>query len=192
MPRYKEYDSQTVLKRASEVFHRKGFEGTSMTDLVAATGLNTASMYKEFGSKEGLFESSLELYNNTHILSMVQEMQATPNLASLKAYLNNLQTYSTSNNFLGCLIMNNLAEKNIATSAALEHVENLCGRLEELIEACLVQAQQDGDIPTYKDPKELANFIICFVHGLVLYARMDDRKANMHGIFDQIENAIVS
>ena len=58
MPRVEEFDREAVLKQAMNVFWEKGYNGTSMQDLVHATGLNRSSIYNSFGSK-------LELYQNT-------------------------------------------------------------------------------------------------------------------------------
>ncbi|MCH6258166.1 TetR/AcrR family transcriptional regulator [Puniceicoccaceae bacterium K14] len=186
MPRPREYDRQVVLDRASDVFSRKGFECTSMSDLVEATGLNTASMYKEFGSKDGLFEEVLGKYRMSHIKELIKQMEAKPCMASLTSYLENLREYARSSEFQGCLIMNNLAERNTASDRTMSCVSELCSRLEELIEGCLIQGQHDGEFSKEKDAKHTANFILCFVHGLVLYARMEERQRNMPGIFDQI------
>ena len=121
---------------------------------------------------------------------MIAEMVERPGMNSLKAYLDKLEAYALSDSFQGCLLMNNLAEKNIASGGALARVEALCDRLEELIRACLLQAKADGEIPPEKDPSQLANFILCFVHGLVLYARMDGRKKHLPLAFDNLKAAI--
>ena len=55
MTRPKEYKLQKVLEASTQVFWEKGYRGTSMNDLVQATGLNKHSMYKEFSNKDGLF-----------------------------------------------------------------------------------------------------------------------------------------
>ena len=62
MPRSKEYIKEEVLEAATTLFWTKGFEGTSMNDLVEQTGLNKHSMYSEFGDKEGLFLACMDYY----------------------------------------------------------------------------------------------------------------------------------
>ncbi len=59
MARPREFDRDQVVDRAVDVFWRKGFEATSIRDLVEATGLNRGSLYNTFGDKAGLFEAAL-------------------------------------------------------------------------------------------------------------------------------------
>ncbi|MET8007341.1 TetR/AcrR family transcriptional regulator [Nonomuraea glycinis] len=56
------FDPDTALDRALEVFWRQGYEGTSLSDLTAAMGINRPSLYSAFGNKETLFVKALERY----------------------------------------------------------------------------------------------------------------------------------
>ncbi len=62
MPRITEFDKEKVLKSAMYVFWEKGYNGTSMQDLVDATGLNRSSIYNSFGSKLALYQTTLSYY----------------------------------------------------------------------------------------------------------------------------------
>ncbi|MGN6782193.1 MAG: TetR/AcrR family transcriptional regulator [Marmoricola sp.] len=55
MARPRSFDEATVLQLAAAAFLRSGYEGTSVEDLTAATGLHRGSLYQAFGSKRGLF-----------------------------------------------------------------------------------------------------------------------------------------
>ena len=55
MARLKEFDTGAVLEKAMDVFWSKGFEATSIQDLVNAMGINRGSIYDTFGSKARLF-----------------------------------------------------------------------------------------------------------------------------------------
>ncbi|GAB3841743.1 hypothetical protein GCM10029963_13540 [Micromonospora andamanensis] len=59
------FDRQVALRRAMEVFWRRGYQGASMTELTAAMGIASPSLYAAFGSKEALFREAVELYNST-------------------------------------------------------------------------------------------------------------------------------
>lgn len=190
MPRIKEYDRQDVVAKAAGVFYGRGFEATSMSDLVAATRLNTASMYKEFGSKEGLYEAALDQYREGHIRSLLIEMDENPSLAALKGYLDQLEAYASSEGFAGCLLMNNLAEVDVVPEGAVSRVKALCRDLESVFEKCLQQAKRDGELAAEKDPEQMARLLSCFVHGVVLYGRMEESKPKLAGLFQQIWTVI--
>ena len=59
MGRQRGYDEGEVLDRAAATFLRAGYEGTSIEELVGATGLHRGSLYQAFGSKRGLFLAGL-------------------------------------------------------------------------------------------------------------------------------------
>src|SRR5688500_16928449 len=62
MPKVKQFDEVEILKKAREVFNERGYNWTSMDNLVNATGLSRSSIYDTFGDKHGLFIKSLRQY----------------------------------------------------------------------------------------------------------------------------------
>ena len=66
MGRQRGYDEGDVLDRAAAAFLRAGYEGTSIEELVTATGLHRGSLYQAFGSKRGLFVSGLRRQVSEH------------------------------------------------------------------------------------------------------------------------------
>jgi len=63
--RPRSFDRAAALRRAMEVFWAKGYEGASLSDLTAAMGINSPSLYAAFGSKEELFRQTMALYGAT-------------------------------------------------------------------------------------------------------------------------------
>ena len=62
MPRSEEFNREHAVRQAMNVFWEKGYNGTSMQDLVDATGLNRSSIYNSFVSKHELYKTTLEFY----------------------------------------------------------------------------------------------------------------------------------
>ena len=59
------FDPDAALRKALDVFWERGYEGTSMNDLVEAMGIASASIYAAFGSKAELFRRTMGLYAAT-------------------------------------------------------------------------------------------------------------------------------
>ncbi len=51
---------ERILDAAESLFASRGFEGAAMRDIAAGAGLNPASLYNHFASKQALFEAVLE------------------------------------------------------------------------------------------------------------------------------------
>ena len=66
MPRQKSYDRNDVLTRAMLAFWARGYEATSMAELVNATGINRGSLYADFSDKHSLYVSALRHYDQVH------------------------------------------------------------------------------------------------------------------------------
>ena len=65
--RPKEFSTGRVLEKCIALFWNSGFKATSFDKIHAATDVNRASYYNEFGSKEGLLAASLDLYFDRYI-----------------------------------------------------------------------------------------------------------------------------
>ncbi|MBI4389511.1 MAG: TetR/AcrR family transcriptional regulator [Nitrospinae bacterium] len=190
MARTREYDREQVLSRAVALFWRKGFDATSMSELVEATGLNTASMYKEFGNKDGLFESALEDYRKKRLVPFIKPLADEPNMKGIERFLTAAAANAEGADFTGCLMMNTLSEKGSVSSGAIQRVEKFCVKLEAVLENAVRGAQKEGSIPPKKDPVALANLIVCFIQGLVLFGRVEDNKPYIADIVETVKSAL--
>src|SRR4051812_49295745 len=86
MARPKTYTREEVLRRATDLFSRKGYEGAHLQELVEVTGLNRFSLYKEFGGKEGLSQAALETSLKT-LADLDAQLRREPlGLANLRAF----------------------------------------------------------------------------------------------------------
>ncbi len=62
MARTKSFNPEKTLQKAVNLFWEQGYHATSMQNLVDVLGINRASMYDTYGSKETLFAKALEAY----------------------------------------------------------------------------------------------------------------------------------
>lgn len=191
MGRTKEYDRTQVLKKAIAIFWRKGCEATSMSELIHATGLNSASLYKEFGNKEGLYEAALEEYRAQELEPAIGLLITEPNMKGLNLFLNALTENAMSPVFHGCLMMNTLVEQEVVSAGSSRRAEKFCTRLETVLEGAVRGAQKAGDIPAGKDPVALANYLLCIIQGIGLYGRSEDHKPHMKAVMKTVKDALV-
>ena len=190
MGRTKEYDREEVLEKAAPVFRKSGYGACSMTELVAATGLNTASMYKEFGSKEGLYEATLDAMYDKWIeadIALLKKDQGINNLKSFFSYMGRRAQQRTS--FEGCLFMNNLVASNVLGSGVLARVDKVCRVYEDLFEENVRVSIESGELNKDRDAKSVARYLLCVMQGMVLYGRiqryLDDIETVVEEAFAQ-------
>lgn len=166
-------------------FWLNGYKATSVNDIVRESGLNTASLYKEFGDKDRLFLEALEYYR-THVIGpRYQILRDNPNMFGVETFLRNVMKGAEKSEYKGCLMMNHLAQKHVIGPDAAEKIDAFCAEIESLVERALRNARSDGDIGPEKDPKLLASFVVFCVHGTVLYGRHDGNKhmfADLYGV----------
>jgi TetR/AcrR family transcriptional repressor of nem operon len=186
MGRPRTYTRDAVVEKAMGVFWRNSYKATSVSDIVRETGLNTASMYKEFGDKDGLFLEALEYYRGHVIGPRYQILVDNPNMAGVETFLRNVMTGAAKTEYKGCLMMNHLAQKQVISSDAAIQVGAFCAEIELLVKNALRNAQSDGDLDPDKDPTQLANFVVFCVHGAVLYGRHDNKKDLIPDLYDVI------
>src|ERR1043165_9157841 len=76
MARHKEFDRDEALRRAMEVFWSRGYEATSVGDLVEHMGINRQSLYDTFGDKHSLYLAALDRYREVEGRKMFELLDA--------------------------------------------------------------------------------------------------------------------
>ncbi len=129
MARKKAYLREQVIEQSFAVFIQKGYDSTSMSDLMLATGLNKKSLYNEFGNKEALFFIVLEDFLQK------QKAHCRPMLLKEPASLDNIQTFFDDliERFKesGCLMTLSLNEISCISSEAQTLIEQTLKGLEQ-------------------------------------------------------------
>ncbi len=161
MPRQKEYDREHVLQKAMQVFWRKGYEATSMQDLVEATQLNRYSMYEAFKSKEGLFLEVLDKYRDEAIAQVLAPLNEEPKgLQSIRKMFDGLLAFQAqAQDVSGCLMTCAAVDLPVLTKGAKDRVERHMQRLEEAFVGCLQAAKANGELAPEADVRALGIYL---------------------------------
>ena len=168
MSRSKKYNKEQVLAAATELFWQRGYDGTSMNDLVEHSGLNRHSMYNEFGDKERLFLSCIDYYVTEDSKEVISILTRAPiGLKKIEDFIDNRVQYAVSDNCQGCLLINTVTEKEIVSDKINNKVSAILRSQEELIHLCLKAAQEKGEISKKNDCKTLTVYLSCFFRGLM-------------------------
>jgi len=185
MNRPREYKKEDVLDAATELFWAKGFEATSISELVELTGLNKHSMYREFVDKEGLFLASLDYYNQESTKELGEILTRTPlGLSNIEAFFDNRVEYAASGECKGCLLVNSVTEDEILSDKINDKIQKMLKAHEGLFYDCLKAAQDKGEISKNKDCKVLASYLFCFSRGLMNFGRSNTNKTALRKMTD--------
>ena len=173
MARPKEYDKEQVLLAATELFWKKGYHGTSLSELVAATKLNKQSMYQEFGSKSGLFQDCLKYYQNLMGKNVRAILTKEPlSIANIKELFKKQLEYTASDDFKGCLYVNSANEKMHLDSAARDYIDLFFKRIEGLFLDCL------KDSFSKSEAKARATYCLNLFAGIMTVGKTNQAKHN--------------
>ncbi|RDI44689.1 TetR/AcrR family transcriptional regulator [Nocardia mexicana] len=185
------FDRALALRRAMEVFWEHGYEGASMSDLTAAMGINSPSLYAAFGGKEQLFREAVGLYGCTEGSYTERALREEPTArAAIEAMLrDNAVAYVDGTTPRGCMVVlagstyttRNTAIRDFLTEKRRGTVEDIRHRIDRGI--------ADGDLPVGTDAAELADFYATVLFGLSVQARDD---ADLRQLNRSIDRALAA
>jgi AcrR family transcriptional regulator len=164
------FDREKALGAAMHLFWRKGYSATSMSDLTAAMGIGSPSLYAAFGSKEALYAEALEHYGRMHEATAWSGFFAAETARdAVEAFLRDTAAglIEAAN---GCMVTLSAvgAEGHEGLGALVASARNATlTRLRERIE----QAKAAGEIDRSVDTHSLARFVQTVQNGLSLITR---------------------
>ncbi|OIJ64923.1 TetR/AcrR family transcriptional regulator [Streptomyces mangrovisoli] len=188
MARTKEFDPDAALGAALELFWRRGYEATSMTDLVEHLGIGRASLYATFGNKHDLYLKALERYDRAGHGTHVRELSRPgPALPAVRALVRRYADEATADDLRrnGCFVTNTAAELAPHDPAAARRVERSWDRLETVLHTALVRAREQGELPADRDPLTLARMLLVLLQGLRLVGKASTDPARVRDAAEQ-------
>ena len=192
MPWEKQFDVDAALAKAMQAFWARGYEATSMQDLVTCMGLNRGSLYATFGDKRSLFIQALRRYDETHRAAWLAAIRKAnrPKDAVLAAFEGAIkaaldrQAAGASD---GCFLVNTALELSPHDQEIGAIVARGFAETEDFFHAMIAEGRAAGEIPAGIEPQETARSLLGLFIGLRVLARSRPEQALLRSIARQAE-----
>jgi len=181
--RPREFDTEKALDQALLLFWRHGYEGTSLSALTDAMGINMPSLYAAFGNKESLFRKVLDRYIEkpaSYLPNALQERTARRVVERLfRGAINMVMDPRRPD---GCLLVQGaLVSGPFADSVRTELNRRRAGA-QAAIERRLERAIAEGDLPPAANARKLAAYVVTLIWGLSVQATGGANRAQLQEV----------
>ena len=174
MARPRQFNVDDALMAAMQAFWRRGYDATSLADLMAATGLQKGSLYQAFGDKHALFMMALGRYLEQRAQAQRQALaQASSPKEALLVWLSEAIDVASDpqRDGQGCMAVNTIVElaphDPQAAQRLEDHVQRIIQRLAEIIS----EGQRLGELRRDVDAHDLSQCLLIFLTGLTASLR---------------------
>lgn len=183
MARPKAFEPDEILDRATALFWRKGYEATSVSDLVEALGINRGSLYGTFKDKRALFLAALDRYDEREIGATVRHLRNTPGPGRerIQALFDNfIRAVEERGDRRGCLVCNTAVELAAIDPEVEGHVKR---SHERLTGAFSVALAADPGYPTEPERRDRrAHFLTATLMAIHVMAKAGATPDTLRGI----------
>jgi AcrR family transcriptional regulator len=187
-----ERTKQLIIEKSAVLFNKKGFAGTSLSDITDATQLTKGALYGHFTDKEQIGRAVFE-YNSQFILNGFQkyinkELTVSGKFsAMLRFYAENAVELTRLG---GCPFMNAIVEFDDQPGTLKTLIKERFGQWEGTINDILVQGQQNGEIKLNTDTKLHARLFVSMIEGALLITHLMGDPSVLIMSFEQMSKII--
>jgi len=176
-----EQTRQFIIEKTAPLFNKKGFDGTTLSDLTKATGLTKGALYGNFRDKE---EIGAEAFR--YSIRKVKE-GARAHMAGAGTYKKQLATlldFYAEYVFDppvagGCPLLNTAIEADDHRTSMRRVVTEELLSVTQFMEDLITQGIRTGEFKTETRAKELAYTFFCAVEGAIMFSRVERSREPM-------------
>lgn len=186
MARSKEFDPDAALDAAIEVFRYRGYDGTSIQDLVDAMKIHRASLYDTFGDKHDLYLAALDRYDRIKYTEVkaILEAPGSKIAAFQRLFASIVESAVAANGItFGCFMTNSTMERAALDPKIAARATRNFRQLEDLYHSALCEAVDSGEIVgSAQEIRSLARFLVSTGKGLRVSSKADCSRETLTDI----------
>lgn len=187
--RPKTFNREAALDKALELFWRYGYEATSLSDLVEATGAKAPTLYAEFSNKEGLFRAALDRYIEK-FAAQREAVLACPESCvqkGVEAYFRaTAACYTDGEKPAGCFFICTSTALSADSTDVANMLRDRHDRQEKHLKEFLLARQAQGELDAKTNVAELSAYLGCLLQGMSVRAREGACRAELDSIIDTL------
>ena len=186
--RPREFDREVALEAAMRLFWCRGYEATSVNDLVAAMGITPPSLYSAFGDKKRLFLEAVDRYQAGPGCFAMKALAGEPTAerAMRRLMMDAVRSFTDPRNPPGCMVI--LAATNCAPESG-DVMEALASRrraAQTMLRQRIAAGRAAGELAPGADIDALAGLVTATLSGLAISARDGASRASLKRIVEQV------
>jgi AcrR family transcriptional regulator len=187
-----EQTRDNIIRQAAELFNQKGYSGSSISDIMRATGLQKGGIYNHFKSKDELaleaFEYASRLVSQRIWEAVRKKKNAIERLQALvSVYLDYVDDPPLEG---GCPILNTAIESDDAHPALRDRVRDAVNEWRNLIDRIIQKGIARGEIQPSVEPDVVATIIISTVEGAVMMSKLYGDPIYLERAINHLKNYI--
>lgn len=168
--RPREFEPEDALDRGMRVLWARGYEATSLEELLEAMNLSKSSFYETFGSKHDFMLAALERYINVVLGQLGKDLhKGSARDAIFRTYDCMIPLRDAPAN--GCFMQNCTVELAQHDPEARAKVREGLKKLEEGYYRAVLRGQESGEFGRKRDPRALARYLVSSLNGIVVLTR---------------------
>jgi TetR/AcrR family transcriptional repressor of nem operon len=170
-----------IIQKAAPLFNQKGFEGTSLSDLMRATGLQKGGVYRHFSSKEELAGEAFD-YAWQRAVEVRQDGidEALGSVERLKKMIDNFVDLREGLVPGGCPLMNSAVEADDGNPVLRARAKSALRSWMARVSKAVARGIAEKEIDPRVDPQILAQLIISNLEGALLISRIENDRAPLN------------
>ena len=185
---------QLIIEKAAHLFNQKGFAGTSMQDIMAATGLTKGGIYGHFESKEEIALAAFE-HATSYLTRLIADKLAAHTSASSKlgALFNFYRNYLLTPPIIGgCPVLNTSVEADDTNPQLRASVVKVLNRLHKAVANIVRQGVEQGEFKADVDADRFAVLLISMVEGGIMVSKAYGDASPLNTVLQHLEQLIAS
>ncbi len=187
-----EITSAYIVKTVAPVFNKKGYFGTSMSDITHATGLTKGAIYGNFKDKNELavnaFVYNIKLISTQFEKAISGNKNSIEKLFSISTFYHDY--YEFTHQFGGCPILNVGIDANHQNAALTQKVKKAITNLQNNLVHILAQGIEKGEIKKGVSATKYARKIFAIIEGFVFMATTQNDKKYMDELTETLTHLI--
>lgn len=192
MARPREFDADEALDRTMRLFWARGYQATSVQDLMKAAGVRKQSLYGAFGNKRSLFLKCLDVYSQ-QTLSEIQRMltetdSAFEGIERVMRFVT--QSPESKKCPPGCLMANTALEVGLKDPDIATEVRRMFRATERILADAVRKAQSQGDAASNLDPAAVAQGLANTINGIRVLEKTGASRQQIRAVVDTALAAI--
>jgi TetR/AcrR family transcriptional regulator, transcriptional repressor for nem operon len=185
-----EQTRQKIVAAAAPIFNQRGYEGSSMAELMAATGLQKGGIYRHFASKEQLAAEAFDYtWKAVWDARMQQADKASSKIEQLKLLIANFVEHRGPVAG-GCPVLNTAIDSDdgnpLLRERVLKALRSWSGRLQSIVKQAIKAGEARPDV----DPKDVATLVISSLEGALMMSRLERNYDALRRVREQLERYI--